>query len=163
MKSLLLIAASTLVAAQITFTADTPADSAPASTIPDGNVFFTDKAGKHALDPICGMTVAVTDKTPLRDFEGKRYYFCADGCGKAFAEKPGEYLEKLALPAYVTGIDKGKMTVDCAVSREKMVVDAKSPHQVYKGHDYYFCCNKCPKAFAKNPEKFALKDEAQAR
>lgn len=31
----------------------------------------------------------------------------------------------------------------------------------YKGAEVYFCCDKCPKAFAKNPEKFATKANLQ--
>lgn len=31
----------------------------------------------------------------------------------------------------------------------------------YKGKNLYFCCNNCPKAYAKNPEKFATKANYQ--
>ncbi|HUG18731.1 MAG TPA: YHS domain-containing protein [Planctomycetaceae bacterium] len=31
----------------------------------------------------------------------------------------------------------------------------------YKGAEVYFCCDKCPKAFAENPEKFATKANLQ--
>ncbi|HEX6695709.1 MAG TPA: XdhC family protein [Solirubrobacteraceae bacterium] len=41
------------------------ADPAPAAT---------------AIDPVCGMAVAATDQTPHVDHEGRRVYFCCDGC-----------------------------------------------------------------------------------
>ena len=157
-KALLILAG--LAITQYSFAADAPvaASATPAvAAVVDGNVFLTDKAGKHALDQMCGMQVVVGEKTPKADYDGKRYYFCSDGCGKAFSAKPAEGLAKLALPAYVTAISGGKLIVNCAVSAEKMTVDDKTPHQVYKGNDYFFCCNKCPKAFAKNPDKYALK------
>jgi len=121
----------------------------------DGNVFFTDANGKHALDPMCGMQVTVDAKTATADFDGKHYYFCNPGCGKAFTANPTEALAKLALPAGVTAISGGKLMANCAVSSERVAVNEKTPHQVYKGKDYYFCCNKCPVAFAKNPDKYA--------
>jgi len=163
-KAFLIIAVFAI--AKFSFAADAPTTPAPTAsaiaTVTDGNVFFTDKEGKHALDPVCGMQIVVSGKTPQTDLKSNRYYFCSDGCVKAFAAKPAEYLDKMALPAYVTNLSGRKMTVNCAVSAEKIVVDAKTPHQVYKGHDYFFCCNKCPKAFTKNPDKYAVAATAVA-
>jgi xanthine dehydrogenase accessory factor len=33
-----------------------------------------------AMDPVCGMVVAATDDTPHVDHEGRRVYFCCEGC-----------------------------------------------------------------------------------
>jgi xanthine dehydrogenase accessory factor len=33
-----------------------------------------------AIDPVCGMVVAAAAKTPHVDHEGRRVYFCCDGC-----------------------------------------------------------------------------------
>ena len=33
-----------------------------------------------AIDPVCGMAVAAVDETPHVDHEGRRVYFCCDGC-----------------------------------------------------------------------------------
>jgi xanthine dehydrogenase accessory factor len=33
-----------------------------------------------AIDPVCGMAVAAVDQTPHLDHEGRRIYFCCDGC-----------------------------------------------------------------------------------
>jgi len=42
-----------------------PAEPAPAAT---------------AIDPVCGMAVAAVDRTPHVDHDGRRVYFCCDGC-----------------------------------------------------------------------------------
>ena len=33
-----------------------------------------------AVDPVCGMAVAAVEQTPHIDHEGRRLYFCCDGC-----------------------------------------------------------------------------------
>ena len=38
-----------------------------------------------AVDPVCGMEVAVTDATPFLDAEKARVYFCSSGCRDAYA------------------------------------------------------------------------------
>jgi xanthine dehydrogenase accessory factor len=38
-----------------------------------------------AVDPICGMTVAVVADTPSVQFEGETVYFCCEGCAATFA------------------------------------------------------------------------------
>jgi xanthine dehydrogenase accessory factor len=39
------------------------------------------------LDPICGMTVVVGADTPSRERDGETYWFCCDGCARAFDEQ----------------------------------------------------------------------------
>jgi xanthine dehydrogenase accessory factor len=39
-----------------------------------------------AIDPVCGMTVAVSDVTPHADRDGRRVWFCSEGCRRAFQE-----------------------------------------------------------------------------
>lgn len=41
-----------------------------------------------AIDPICGMTVAVTPDALRADHEGRTYYFCAQGCVRTFLRDP---------------------------------------------------------------------------
>ncbi len=41
-----------------------------------------------AIDPICGMTVAVTADALRSDHDGRTYYFCAAGCLRTFARGP---------------------------------------------------------------------------
>jgi YHS domain-containing protein len=42
-----------------------------------------------AIDPICGMTVALTDAAITLEHEGTRYVFCCDTCRDLFAEERG--------------------------------------------------------------------------
>ena len=48
----------------------------------------------EAIDPVCGMTVAVTAADqPLRH-EGTDYYFCCAGCRQAFEQDPDAYTRR---------------------------------------------------------------------
>ncbi len=38
------------------------------------------QAAAVAIDPVCGMAVAAVEQTPHADYEGRRVYFCCDGC-----------------------------------------------------------------------------------
>jgi xanthine dehydrogenase accessory factor len=40
----------------------------------------------EALDPVCGMTVAITPVTLSAEIDGRRVYFCGPGCQSAFAD-----------------------------------------------------------------------------
>ncbi|MFJ5156222.1 XdhC family protein [Streptomyces sp. NPDC088353] len=43
------------------------------------------------VDPVCGMTVAITPDTLALDRAGSRVYFCGPGCRHAFADDPSRY------------------------------------------------------------------------
>ncbi|MGW1404181.1 XdhC family protein [Streptomyces sp. NPDC002405] len=43
------------------------------------------------VDPVCGMTVAITSDTLALDRAGSRVYFCGPGCRHAFADDPSRY------------------------------------------------------------------------
>jgi xanthine dehydrogenase accessory factor len=40
-----------------------------------------------ALDPVCGMAVVAAEQTPHVDHEGRRVYFCCDGCRSAWTRE----------------------------------------------------------------------------
>lgn len=40
-----------------------------------------------AVDPVCGMTVAVTATTPSLEHDGETFHFCCEGCRDAFARQ----------------------------------------------------------------------------
>jgi xanthine dehydrogenase accessory factor len=40
-----------------------------------------------AIDPICGMTVTVSEATLHADVGGERFYFCSEGCRTAYIER----------------------------------------------------------------------------
>jgi Cu+-exporting ATPase len=47
-----------------------------------------------AIDPVCGMTVDESTAAATSEYKGKKYYFCAVGCKKAFDKDPEKYLKK---------------------------------------------------------------------
>jgi xanthine dehydrogenase accessory factor len=49
----------------------------------------------EAVDPVCGMTVAVGPDSIQLEHGGATYYFCGVGCRQAFEREPGAYVEKL--------------------------------------------------------------------
>ena len=46
----------------------------------------------EALDPVCGMTVAVGPDTPRYEHDGTTYWFCCLGCRSRFAADPAAFL-----------------------------------------------------------------------
>jgi xanthine dehydrogenase accessory factor len=48
-------------------------------------------AAVTAVDPVCGMEVAVAEATPRLDHEGASVYFCCEGCRDAFATDPARH------------------------------------------------------------------------
>ena len=46
----------------------------------------------EAIDPVCGMTVAVGPDTPQAEHEGTTYWFCCPGCRSRFAKNPAAFL-----------------------------------------------------------------------
>jgi YHS domain-containing protein len=46
------------------------------------------------VDPVCGMDVRPGEVELFSDHEGKRYWFCAEGCRRAFESDPEKYLNR---------------------------------------------------------------------
>ena len=46
----------------------------------------------EAVDPVCGMTVAVGPETPSADHGAKTYWFCCPGCRGRFTRDPAAFL-----------------------------------------------------------------------
>lgn len=70
------------------------------------------------VDPVCGMSVN-PEKTDIEaTIEGHVYYFCAEGCRKAFVKNPKKYLEpkkKGLWGRYLERLEKatGGQTIKC--------------------------------------------------
>ncbi len=47
-----------------------------------------------SVDPVCKMVVEESKAAATSEYKGKKYYFCAPGCKKAFGKSPEKYLEK---------------------------------------------------------------------
>lgn len=45
-----------------------------------------------AVDPVCKMDVDEKTAKLTSEYKGKKYYFCAPGCKKAFDTTPEKYL-----------------------------------------------------------------------
>lgn len=43
-------------------------------------------------DPVCGMEVDEKTAAATSEYKGKKYYFCAPACKKAFDADPEKYL-----------------------------------------------------------------------
>ncbi len=54
----------------------------------------TEEVTKMAIDPVCKMEVSPDTAAAVSQYKGKKYYFCAVGCKKAFDENPEKYLSK---------------------------------------------------------------------
>lgn len=47
-------------------------------------------------DPVCGMTVDPGTSDWVSEYQGNSYYFCSEGCMKAFSSDPEHYLSRNA-------------------------------------------------------------------
>ena len=47
---------------------------------------------KMAQDPVCKMDVDESKAKYTSERKGKKYYFCAPGCKRAFDENPEKYV-----------------------------------------------------------------------
>ncbi len=47
-----------------------------------------------AIDPVCKMEVDEKKAVATAEYEGKKYYFCAVGCKKAFEQNPEKYISE---------------------------------------------------------------------
>lgn len=63
------------------------AGSAPARPAAEPTV-----AVAEAIDPVCGMRVAVRGARQVYEHHGTPYYFCCPSCRRLFAADPGQYL-----------------------------------------------------------------------
>jgi YHS domain-containing protein len=45
------------------------------------------------VDPVCAMEVDANNTDIKSTYQSHTYYFCAEGCKKAFDAAPGKYLE----------------------------------------------------------------------
>jgi YHS domain-containing protein len=49
-------------------------------------------SAKPVIDPVCGMSVDPETAKIMASIEGQNFYFCAEGCRRAFEENPEKYL-----------------------------------------------------------------------
>jgi len=44
------------------------------------------------VDPVCKMKIEDSKAVAASEYKGKKYYFCAAGCKRAFDQDPEKYL-----------------------------------------------------------------------
>ncbi len=44
-------------------------------------------------DPVCGMEIDPKTTTYVSAYQGQTYYFCSNGCKKAFDKEPHKYVK----------------------------------------------------------------------
>lgn len=47
-----------------------------------------------AKDPVCGMTVDPAKAAATSQYQGRTFFFCAEGCKKEFDASPAKYADK---------------------------------------------------------------------
>lgn len=50
---------------------------------------------KKAIDPVCGMKIAVDKAEHIVKHGDNTFYFCSEGCKKAFVENPKRYIDSV--------------------------------------------------------------------
>jgi xanthine dehydrogenase accessory factor len=76
-------------------TAEEIALSIVAEIVASRQVHPVESVAKSGVDPVCGMTVAVTEATPKTEYQGRAIYFCCDGCRNTFEQDPARYAAAL--------------------------------------------------------------------
>lgn len=77
-----------------------------------------------AIDPVCGMRIDTARAQATREYLGKTYYFCCEGCAKKFADEPEKYLvARPANAAVVTIAAMGARNAGAESSRPKTVAE----------------------------------------
>lgn len=97
----------------------------------------------------CPFSGEALDPEQSIEVDGVKVAFCCENC-KGKAEKDAD-----ALALIFADIEKGFTLQNlCPVSGKPILADKVVEHE---GKKVYFCCDNCPKAFAKDPSKFLSK------
>lgn len=111
-----------------------------------------------AVDPVCGMTVDISNAAGEYEYNGTTHYFCHQRCRERFADDPESFLSRPSQADHdpmdaAAGIDPRSvrdpvcgMTVDPA--------NAAGGEREYEGTTYYFCSHRCNERFTADPESF---------
>lgn len=68
-----------------------PARAAPAAVAGRGPFSTMEEVVMKVTDPVCGMQIEQEKAAGKIDYEGVTYWFCCDGCRKAFEAEPAKY------------------------------------------------------------------------
>ncbi|HXY53487.1 MAG TPA: efflux RND transporter periplasmic adaptor subunit [Nitrospirota bacterium] len=128
--------------------------------------------GVAQKDPVCGMDVDEVDARAagrVSDYDGRKYFFCSDACKRQFDKDPGHVLKKspaMGRPGTITAmktspaLDAGvQQDPVCGMKVERDQAEAAGRTSAYRGKNYYFCSDACKEKFAKDPGRYASKQE----
>jgi xanthine dehydrogenase accessory factor len=109
---------------------------------------------EFGTDPICGMTVPMTDDSIHIEHDGETIYFCRDACRKEYEQEHGlakapkakASAGKSATPSGTPAAAPPEMAVDpiCGMT---VAATPDTPHLEHNGETVYFCCEGCKKKF----------------
>jgi Cu+-exporting ATPase len=106
-----------------------------------------------AVDPICKMDVDIATADLYTDYDGKRYYFCAQYCLDKFNENPEEYKDQDTREPAIPEI-----AIDPICKMDVVTATAELTSD-YEGKRYFFCNPYCKDTFDANPEQYKDQDK----
>jgi Cu+-exporting ATPase len=109
--------------------------------------------GDVAIDPICKMKVDIATAELYSDFEGKRYYFCAQYCKDTFDANPHEYRD--AETHEEEGVPDVAIDPICKMD---VITETAKLFSDFDGKRYYFCAPYCKETFDADPEQYRNQD-----
>ncbi|TET09398.1 MAG: heavy metal translocating P-type ATPase [Candidatus Thorarchaeota archaeon] len=114
------------------------------------------REGDVAVDPICKMKVEIATAELFSDFEGKRYYFCAQYCKDTFEANPADYRDDASNDAKAEK-ETPEIAIDPICKMDVITATAELISD-YDGKRYYFCAPYCKNTFDADPEKYKDQD-----
>jgi YHS domain-containing protein len=99
----------------------------------------------QTLCPVMGKKI---DSTSFTDIQGQRVYHCCPKCSEKLVADPDKYFKKSASQ----GVLFENIQKNCPVSGEAL--EDRDVYSDFEGRRIYFCCKKCQKKFAENPQQY---------
>jgi P-type Cu+ transporter len=90
-------------------------------------------------DPVCGMNVNSVTAKHVREYQGKKYFFCSAGCAEKFTTDPQKYFKK---------VSSGLVTPSSAKSSPNQETASRKPEAVSQRS---YVCPMCPEVHETKP------------
>ena len=118
-----------------------------------------------AVDPVCGMNVAIATSKHRAEHAGKTYHFCCDGCREMFAKDPALYLSPRPAAArpprprmthgdHGAAAAPGTHTVKDPVCGMNVDPHTSKHRAEHGGRTYHFCSARCREKFVATPAAY---------
>ncbi len=110
--------------------------------------------------PVSGMRLGEMGSPVVMAYDGREVRFCSAGCIKRFESDQASYWEKIDVQIIQRQLPYYPFEI-CVVSDESLTEWGKPVDRAHRHRLVRFCCNMCPREFAKEPARFLAKlDEA---